>query len=109
VLDAAVDAALTDEQAALAAMPPALAAAVRAAARRRRPAAPAGPAPAIGGRTGELLALGGGEGSAALDLGGGLRAVAEYGRLRFETGDAGARRRPRGSPFPAAPRSPAAS
>ena len=82
VLDAAVDAALTDEQAALAALPPALA---RLCLQRLADdaAAPA-PAPAVGPRAAELLALGAGGGSAALDLGGGLRAVAEYGRLRFE-------------------------
>ena len=85
VLDAAVGAALTDEQAALAALPPALA---RLCLQRLADDAcgPGRPAPAIGARAGELLALGGGEGSAALDLGGGLRAVAEYGRLRFERG-----------------------
>ena len=77
VLDAAVDAALTDEQAALAALPPALA---RLCLQRLAGDA----APPIGDRTAELLALGGGAGTAALDLGGGLRAVAEYGRLRFE-------------------------
>jgi tRNA(Ile)-lysidine synthase len=80
VLDAAVDAVLTDEQAALAAMPPALA---RLCLQRLADDA-AGGAAAVGSRAGELLALGGGAGSAALDLGGGLRAVAEYGRLRFE-------------------------
>ncbi|HET8949991.1 MAG TPA: tRNA lysidine(34) synthetase TilS, partial [Solirubrobacteraceae bacterium] len=85
VLDAAVGSALTDEQAALAALPPALA---RLCLQRLADDAcgPGRSAPAIGARAGELLALGGGEGSAALDLGGGLRAVAEYGRLRFETG-----------------------
>jgi len=85
VLDAAVGAALTDEQAVLAALPPALA---RLCLQRLADDAcgPGRPAPAIAARAGELLALGGGEGSAALDLGGGLRAVAEYGRLRFETG-----------------------
>jgi tRNA(Ile)-lysidine synthase len=83
VLDAAVAAALTDEQAALAAMPPALA---RLCLQRLADDAcdPAHPAPVVGARADELLALGGGAGTAALDLGGGLRAVAEYGRLRFE-------------------------
>ncbi len=81
VLDAAVDAALTDEQAALAALPPALA---RLCLQRLADAAAAGAAPAVGARAGELLALGAAGGSAALDVGGGLRAVAEYGRLRFE-------------------------
>ena len=86
VLDAAVDAALRElgdapEQAALAALP-AGARAARAAARSptrrsrgRRRSAP---------RLDELLALGGGRRQRPLDLGGGLRAVAEYGRLRFE-------------------------
>jgi tRNA(Ile)-lysidine synthase len=41
-------------------------------------------APAIGSRAGEILALGATGGTGALDLGGGLRAVVEYGRLRFE-------------------------
>jgi tRNA(Ile)-lysidine synthase len=83
VLDAAVGAALTDEQAALAALPPALA---RLCLQRLADDAcdPADPAPAVAARAVELLALGGGAGTAALDLGGGLRAVAEYGRLRFE-------------------------
>ena len=81
VLDAAVDAALTDEQAALAALPPALA---RLCLQRLADDAAESAAPPVGARADELLALGGGEGSAALDLGGGLRAVAEYGRLRFE-------------------------
>jgi tRNA(Ile)-lysidine synthase len=80
VLDAAVDAALTDEQAALGALPPALA---RLCLQRLADAACHG-APPVGARAAELLALGGGAGTAALDLGGGLRAVAEYGRLRFE-------------------------
>ena len=82
VLEAAVDAVLTDEQAALAALPSALA---RLCLQRLADAAAApGPARAVGGRAAELLALGAGEGSAALDVGGGLRAVAAYGRLRFE-------------------------
>jgi tRNA(Ile)-lysidine synthase len=78
VLDALVDEVLTDDQAVLRAMPPALA---RLVLRRL-----AGDVP-VAGRADELLKLGGGAGSAALDLGGGLRAVAEYGRLRFERGD----------------------
>ena len=77
-----MDAVLTDEQAALAALPPALA---RLCVQRLADdAAAPDPAPAVGGRAAELLALGAGEGSAALDVGGGLRAVAAYGRLRFE-------------------------
>ena len=81
VLDALVDEVLTDDQAALAAMPPALARLCL-----QRLADEAGPAPAVASRAGELLALGGGRGTASLDLGGGLRAVAEYGRLRFARG-----------------------
>ena len=38
--------------------------------------------PEVGGRVGELLALGS-EGSKQLDVGGGVRAVVEYGVLRF--------------------------
>jgi tRNA(Ile)-lysidine synthase len=78
VLDALVDEVLTDEQAALRAMPPAL---MRLCLRRL-----AGDHP-VANRADELLALGGGHGSASLDLGGELRAVAEYGRLRFVHGD----------------------
>jgi tRNA(Ile)-lysidine synthase len=78
VLDALVADVLTDEQAALRAMPPALARLVLRGL--------AGDV-AVASRADELLALGGGHGSAALDLGGGLRAIAEYGRLRFERGD----------------------
>ena len=40
----------------------------------------------IGARADEILALGARGGTAALDLGGGLRAVVEYGRLRFDHG-----------------------
>jgi tRNA(Ile)-lysidine synthase len=79
VLEALVGEALTDDQAALRAMPPALA---RLCLRRL-----AGDEAAAATRADELLVLGGGRGSASLDLGGGLRAVAEYGRLRFERGD----------------------
>jgi tRNA(Ile)-lysidine synthase len=65
----------------LAAQPPAL--------RRLAVQALAGEgAPALGPRADEILALGGRGGSAALDLGGGLRAVVEYGRLRFDRGEA---------------------
>jgi len=46
-----------------------------------------GRAAAIGSRTEEILRLGHGGGSSALDLGNGLRAVVEYGRLRFAVGD----------------------
>jgi len=41
------------------------------------------PLAAVGGRVGELLALGRGGGSAALDVGGGVQALVEYGVLRF--------------------------
>jgi tRNA(Ile)-lysidine synthase len=42
--------------------------------------------PEAASRAAELAALGGGGGSASLDLGGGLRAVVEYGVLRFDAG-----------------------
>jgi tRNA(Ile)-lysidine synthase len=82
VLDALVADALAaagdpPEVAALAALPPALA--------RMAVQALAGEQP-VARRVPEILALGARGGSAALDLGGGLRAVVEYGRLRFETG-----------------------
>jgi len=86
-LDAAV-AGVEPTLAALAALPPALA---RAALQRM-----AG-APSIAGHVDAILGLSR-EGTAALDLPGGLRAVAEYGRLRIE---------PRGeSPAPAPARLP---
>jgi tRNA(Ile)-lysidine synthase len=69
--------------AALAALPPALA-------RLALQALAGDGAPAIGARAAEILALGAGGGTKALDLGDGLRAVAEYGRLRFERGGAAA-------------------
>jgi tRNA(Ile)-lysidine synthase len=75
VLDAAVDAALTDDLAAIAALPPALG---RLVLRRL-----AGDAPLSRERAEAILALAGRGGSASVDAGGGLRAVAEYGRLRF--------------------------
>jgi tRNA(Ile)-lysidine synthase len=76
------------EQAVLAAMAPALARlALQAAADA---AMDPDPAPAIAARSAELLALSAGRGTASLYLGGGLRAVAEYGRLRFELATAGA-------------------
>jgi tRNA(Ile)-lysidine synthase len=75
VLDAVVDEALTDDLAALAALPPALA---RLVLRRLASGAPLARA-----RVDELLALAGHGGSASLDVGGGVRAVAEYGRVRF--------------------------
>jgi tRNA(Ile)-lysidine synthase len=59
----------------LAALPPAL--------RRLTLQAMAGGRP-IGARANEILALGAQGGTAALDLGDGLRAVVEYGRLRFD-------------------------
>ncbi|MGZ8649764.1 MAG: tRNA lysidine(34) synthetase TilS [Solirubrobacteraceae bacterium] len=84
VLDEVVAAALDPpEVARLAALPPALARlAVQALADRATP----GRAPAVGPRTGEILALGARGGTAALDVGGGLRAVVEYGVLRFDGG-----------------------
>ena len=85
VLDAAVDAALAAATglAALRALPPALGRLCLQ--RLADEAAPGGRAPAVGPRAEEILALGAAGGSAALDLGGGLRAVVEYGRLRFES------------------------
>jgi tRNA(Ile)-lysidine synthase len=83
VLDAAVDAALAQtggEVAALAALPPAL----RRLAVQRLADRAGGRPPAVGPRTEEILALGAGGGSASLDVGGGLRALVEYGTLRFE-------------------------
>lgn len=65
----------------LAALPPALA---RLALQALADRATGGPAPAVGPRAEEILALGARGGTAALDVGGGLRAVVEYGRLRFD-------------------------
>jgi tRNA(Ile)-lysidine synthase len=87
VLETVVDAALEETQgkvARLAALPPALA---RLAVQRLADRAGGRP-PAVGTRTDEILALGAEGGSAALDVGAGLRAVVEYGRLRFERGTA---------------------
>jgi tRNA(Ile)-lysidine synthase len=69
------------DSARLAGLPPALA---RLCLQRLADRAAPGRAPAVGPRAQEILALGARGGSAALDLGGGLRAVCEYGRLRFE-------------------------
>ena len=66
--------------AALAALAPALR---RLAVRRLAEDAAGRLAPDAGERADEILALGHGHGSAALDLAGGLRAHVEYGRLRF--------------------------
>ncbi len=84
VLDEVMAAALDPPEAArLAALPPALARlAVQALADR----ASGGRAPAVGSRAEEILALGARGGTATLDVGGGLRAVVEYGVLRFDTG-----------------------
>jgi tRNA(Ile)-lysidine synthase len=80
VADALAAAGDPPEQAALAALPPALARlALQAMADAATPSAPA-----VGRRASEILALGARGGTAELDLGGGLRAVAEYGRLRIE-------------------------
>ena len=82
VLDAIVDLAATPEVGRLAALPPAL---TRLCLQRLADEAAApGLAPAVGPRAEELLALGARGGSASLDIGDGLRAVCEYGRLRFE-------------------------
>src|SRR4051794_7114858 len=83
VLDAAVDAALAETDGAveaLRALPPALA---RLAVQRLADRA-GDRSPAVGPRAQEILGLGAGGGSATLDVGGGVRAVVEYGRLRFE-------------------------
>jgi tRNA(Ile)-lysidine synthase len=83
VLDALIDTDPDVER--IAALPPAL--------RRLTVQAIAGE-PAVAARTDEILALGERGGTATLDLGGGLRAVVEYGRLRFDYG-------PRPAPAPA--------
>jgi tRNA(Ile)-lysidine synthase len=75
VLDELID--VDPDVARIAALPPAL--------RRLTVQAIAG-RPAVGARTDEILALASRGGTAALDLGGGLRAVVEYGRLRFDYG-----------------------
>jgi tRNA(Ile)-lysidine synthase len=74
VLDAAVAAAMTDDLAELAALPPALARLVL----RELAGQPISRA-----RADEVLALAGHGGTTYADVGGGLRAVAEYGRVRF--------------------------
>ena len=75
VLDSLID---TDPDVArIAALPPAL--------RRLTVQAIAGDH-SVAARTDEILALGARGGTASLDLGGGLRAVVEYGRLRFDHG-----------------------
>jgi tRNA(Ile)-lysidine synthase len=75
VLDSLID---TDPDVArIAALPPAL--------RRLTVQAIAGDHP-VAARADEILALGARGGTASLDLGGGLRAVVEYGRLRFDHG-----------------------
>ena len=75
VLDALIDTDPSVER--IAALPPAL--------RRLTVQAIAGEG-SVGARADEILALGAGGGTATLDLGGGLRAVVEYGRLRFDHG-----------------------
>jgi tRNA(Ile)-lysidine synthase len=78
-LDAAV-AGVAPTLDALAALPPALA---RTAIQRLADAAAAGRAPSVARHVAAILALSR-RGTAAVDLPGGLRAVAEYGRLRVE-------------------------
>ena len=81
--EVALAAAEPPETTRLAALPPPLARlAVQALADR----AAGGRAPALGDRVEEILGLGRRGGTAALDVGGGLRAVVEYGLLRFATG-----------------------
>ncbi|HEY1774897.1 MAG TPA: tRNA lysidine(34) synthetase TilS [Solirubrobacteraceae bacterium] len=65
----------------LAELPPALA---RLVVIRLAEDAAGSPTGAVGERLGELLALAPSGGSASLDVGGGVRAVVEYGVLRFE-------------------------
>jgi tRNA(Ile)-lysidine synthase len=67
----------------LAALPPALS---RLVVVRLAEDAVDGLVPGVGGRVDELLALAPAGGSAELDIGGGARAVVEYGVLRFEAG-----------------------
>ena len=74
VLEAAVDAALTDDLAVIATLPPALGREVL----RRLAGAPLGR-----DRVDEILALAGRGGTVALDVTGGLRAVVEYGHVHF--------------------------
>jgi tRNA(Ile)-lysidine synthase len=74
VLDRAVDAALTDDLAALRELPPALARLVL----RRLAGAPLSRA-----RAEDVIGLADRGGSASIDVGGGVRAVVEYGRVRF--------------------------
>jgi tRNA(Ile)-lysidine synthase len=75
VLDALIDTEPSITR--IAALPPAL--------RRLTVQAIAGES-SVGARTDEILALGARGGTATLDLGGGLRAVVEYGQLRFDHG-----------------------
>jgi tRNA(Ile)-lysidine synthase len=101
VLDAVVADALAEagdppETAKLAALAPALR---RLAVQALADAAAGERGPAVGGRAEEVLALDARGGTASLDVGGGLRAVVEYGRLRFEPAGAGRRE---GAPEPAA-------
>jgi tRNA(Ile)-lysidine synthase len=88
VLEALVDGVLQGrdriDTARLAALPPALR---RLVARRLAEEACGRLAPEAAARADELVRLGGAGGSASLDLGGGLRAVVEYGELRFAAGD----------------------
>ncbi len=89
VLDAAVDAVLGGARSidvgALGALP----AALRRLVLRRLAEDSAGrPAPQAAARMEEIVALAGHSGTASLDVGAGLRAVVEYGRLRFATGQA---------------------
>jgi tRNA(Ile)-lysidine synthase len=75
VLDSLIDTEPSVDR--IAALPPAL--------RRLTVQAIAGEG-SVGARADEILALGARGGTATLDLGGGLRAVVEYGRLRFDHG-----------------------
>ncbi len=89
VLDALVDELLGDDRrvslARLRSLAPALA---RLVVQRLADEAAGGFAPGAGGRAGEIAALSD-RGTALLDVGNGLRAVAEYGELKFEPAGAG--------------------
>jgi tRNA(Ile)-lysidine synthase len=84
LVDDVLDGADRIETSRLAVLPPALR---RLVARRLAEDAAGRLAPEAAARADELVALGRGGGSAALDLGGGLRAVVEYGVLRFAAGE----------------------
>jgi len=83
----------------LAELPPALA---RLVVIRLAEDAAGAPVGGVGARVRELLALGSAGGSAALDVGGGVRALVEYGVLRFEAAGGDATPVPVALPLPGA-------